>query len=61
MPDRIQWTAAQRRQRTLPSAVTRLMQVLEGLAHRHENSGLHSELASGLGGAVGWAVLVVAA
>ena len=45
---------------TLPSAVLRLVQVLEGLAHRHEDCGLHSELASG-GGAGRGAVGVVPA
>lgn len=35
------------------------MQGLESLTHRHEDGGLHSELASRSGGAVGGAVGVV--
>lgn len=35
------------------------MQCLESLTHRHEDSSLHSELASRSGGAVGGAVGVV--
>ncbi len=40
----------------MPSTVIRLMQVLESFSHRHEDGGLHSELASGpcaVDGAVG--------